>query len=102
MFTYIITKTAPDTLTVKFGADSHNGPKVIDAKAQLEALDANGELNGELIKINGPASVPVAMTIGHVLAHRYQAVACFDPKQNHFVVAIAHGGKYAVGDVIPA
>ncbi len=100
--TYVITKTAPDMLTVKFGAESQNDRKVVDAKTQLDALIASGDLaGGEVIKVNGPASLPVAMTIAHALGHLYQAVACYDPKPNHYVVAIAHGGKYAVGDTIP-
>ncbi|HEY4493820.1 MAG TPA: CRISPR-associated protein Csx3 [Candidatus Paceibacterota bacterium] len=100
--TYIVTKTADDMLTVRFGAESQNGPKVVDCKAQLDALAASGELlGGGLMKVNGPASLPVAMTIAHALGHLYEAVACYDPKPNHFVVAIAHGGKYAVGDILP-
>lgn len=99
--TFLVKFEPPDLLIVGFGAESHNDRKVMDAKAQLDALAEAGELRGELIKINGPASLPVAMTIAHALGHRYQAVACYDPKPGHYVVAVAHGGKYAVGDVIP-
>ena len=53
-----------------------------------------------MIRVNGPASLPVAMVLCHKLAHRYQAVACFDPKLSKYVVAISHGGKYAVGDLL--
>lgn len=88
-------------LKVKFGEESHNDRKVIDADEQLTKLDEAG-LGGELVLVNGPASLPVAMTIAHHLAHRFGAVACFDPKPNHYVVAIAHGGERKVGDVIPA
>jgi CRISPR-associated protein Csx3 len=55
---------------------------------------------GEVIRVNGPASLPVAMVLAHKLAHLYQAVACFDPKLGKYVVAIAHGDKYAVGDLV--
>jgi len=100
--TYNVEKTATDMLKVSFGAESENDRKVVDAKTQLDALAEAGELQGELIKINGPASLPVAMTIAHAVAHTFGAVACFDPKVGGYIVAIAHGGKYAVGDVIPA
>ncbi len=102
MLTYLIEKTDDSTLTVKFGEDSLNDRKVVDALAQLDALKLDGSLaGGELIKINGPASLPVAMVIAHSLCHLYQAVACFVPAEKRYIVAIAHGGKYAVGDVIP-
>ena len=100
--TYIVTKTAPDILTVKFGAESQNDRKVIDCKAQLDQMIESGELmGGGIMKVNGPASLPVAMVIAHALGHIFEAVACYDPKPNHYVVVIAHGGKYAVGDMIP-
>lgn len=101
--TYIVEKIANDTLKVGFGADSTNGPKVVDCKKQLDDMIASGELSGgEVMKVNGPASLPVAMTLAHGLGHLYSAVACFDPKEKHYVVAIAHGDRYEVGDVIPA
>ena len=71
-------------------------------KDAAAALDACGELGGKVALINGPASLPVAMVIAHRLAHLYGAVAGFDPKLNSYVVAIAHGGEYAVGDLIAA
>jgi CRISPR-associated protein Csx3 len=40
------------------------------------------------------------MMLAHKLAHLYQAVACFDPKLSKYVVAIAHGNKFTVGDLI--
>ncbi|MFH2019012.1 MAG: CRISPR-associated protein Csx3 [bacterium] len=104
--TYIVTleKTEEgDLLKIRFGADSQNDKKVVDAQAQLEALVESVDLGGgEVIRVNGPASLPVAMTIAHAVGHIYQAVACNDPKVNGNVVAIAHGDKYAVGQTIPA
>ena len=103
MLTYIIEKTADDLLTIKFGADSENDKKVVDAAAQLTDLKDTGKLSGgELMKVNGPASLPVAMVLAHELGHIYGAIACFDPKMKGYVVSIAHGGKYTVGQVIPA
>ncbi|MEA1981373.1 MAG: CRISPR-associated protein Csx3 [candidate division Zixibacteria bacterium] len=61
----------------------------------------SGELSGgPLIKINGPASLPVGMVLAHALGHLYGAVACFDPKLSKYVVAVAHGGNYQVGDLV--
>jgi len=101
MDTYIIEMPEEGKMVVKFGVESNNDQKVIDAEAQLDALDKEGRLKGELLTINGPASLPVAMTIAHKVAHRFGAIACFDPKVNVYVVCIAHGGKYALGQTIP-
>jgi CRISPR-associated protein Csx3 len=67
----------------------------------LEMMVKNGELaGGEIVKINGPASLPVAMVIAHALGHLYGAIACFDPKMGKYVVCIAHGDIYRIGDLI--
>lgn len=88
-------------LVIKFGEPAQNDQIVKDAEARLDEMIKSGELvGGEVIRVNGPASLPVAMTLAHRLAHLYQAVACFDPKLSKYVVAIAHGDKYAVGDLI--
>ena len=55
---------------------------------------------GEVIRINGPSSMPVAMVLAHGFGHLYQAVACYDPKLAKYVVVIAHGNKHRVGDLI--
>lgn len=88
-------------LKVGFGEPAQNDQIVKDAEGRLDEMVAAGELpGGEVIRVNGPASLPVAMVLAHKLAHLYQAVACFDPKLSKYVVAIAHGGNYAVGDLI--
>jgi CRISPR-associated protein Csx3 len=90
-------------LRIKFGTESHNGPKVRDAKAQLDALLNAGAFDTvSEVFVNGPASLPVAMTIAHSVSHVVEVVACYDPKVNHYVVSVAHGGKYTAGDVIEA
>lgn len=100
MASYKIEKN-DDVLKVGFGDPAQNDQIVRDAEARLVEMVANGELaGGELIKVNGPASLPVAMVLCHKLAHIYSAVACFDPKMSKYVVAVAHGGKYTVGDLI--
>ena len=90
-------------LRVDFGKPSDNVQIVKDAAARLDAMQKAGELSGGgLLKINGPASLPVAMVLGHKLSHLFEAIACFDPKMNRYVVAISHSPNpdYAVGNVI--
>jgi len=53
-----------------------------------------------MIKINGPASLPVAAVITHAVAHRYGVVAVFDPKLGRYVVAISHDETHRPGDLI--
>ena len=51
---------------------------VKDVEQRLEQLIENGDISGgEIIKINGPASLPVAMVFAHKLSHLYQAIACY-------------------------
>jgi hypothetical protein len=99
--TYAIVKQDETTLRIGFGIPAQNDKIVRDAHAILEIMVKNGELaGGEIIKINGPATLPVAMVIAHALGHLYGAVACFDPKMGKYVVSIAHGGLYQIGDLI--
>lgn len=89
------------TLKIGFGSPAQNDQIVKDAETRLDEMVAAGDLKGgDVIRVNGPASLPVAMVLAHKLAHLYQAVACFDPKLSKYVVAIAHGDKFAVGDLI--
>ncbi len=99
--TYTITRDNDGILRVAFGIPGSNDQIVKDAHARLDAMQKAGELNGGgLLKINGPASLPVAMVLGHKLSHLFEAVACFDPKLNKYVVAICHGPNYTVGDMV--
>ena len=87
-------------LRVGFGEPAQNDQIVKDAEARLDEMVEADEFGGEVIRVNGPASLPVAMVICHKLAHRYGVVACFDPKLSKYVVAISHNPSYAVGDLI--
>ncbi|MBD3282097.1 MAG: CRISPR-associated protein Csx3 [Candidatus Portnoybacteria bacterium] len=88
-------------LKIGFGSPAQNNEIVKEAEARLEEMAESGELaGGEVIRVNGPASLPVAMLLAHKLAHLYQAIACFDPKLSKYVVAIAHGDKFAIGDLL--
>ena len=92
---------AEGVLRIGFGDPAQNDQIVRDAKALLDELVSSGKLiGGEVIRINGPASLPVAMALAHGLGHLFQAVACFDPKLSKYVVAIAHGEDYMVGDLL--
>jgi CRISPR-associated protein Csx3 len=88
-------------LKVGFGAPAQNDQIVREARTRLDEMIANGELaGGDVIRVNGPASLPVAMVLAHRLAHLYGAIGCFDPKLGRYVVAISHDPSYAVGDLI--
>jgi CRISPR-associated protein Csx3 len=88
-------------LKIGFREPADNPQIVRDAHAQLEALSHLEPLGGELLKINGPASIPVAFVIAHKVAHLYGAIAVFDPKLGHkYVIVITHTPKYKLGDLI--
>jgi len=88
-------------LRIGFDEPAQNDEIVVDATQQLTKLVDDGVLaGGEILRINGPASLPVAMAIAHAVGHLYQAVACFDPKLSKYVVSIAHGDKYSVGELV--
>lgn len=90
-----------DTLRVSFGDAAQNDQIVRDAVARLNEMVESGELKGgELIRINGPASLPVACAIAHAVGHLYGVVAVFDPKMAKYVVAVSHGFAYTPGDLI--
>lgn len=88
-------------LKVGFGTPAQNDQIVRDAKARLDEMVASKELDGgKVLRINGPASLPVAVTIAHAVAHLYEAIAVFDPKLGKYVVAVSHGTDHAPGDLI--
>ncbi len=100
MATYNIKKDA-EVLRVSFGDPAQNDQIVRDAVARLDEMVKSGELaGGSLIKINGPASLPVAVAIAHAVSHLYEAVAVFDPKLGKYVVSVSHGDTYRPGDLI--
>lgn len=90
-----------EVLKITFGEPAQNDRIVQDAAARLEEMIEAGELTGgSLLKINGPASVPVAFVIAHKVAHLYGAIAYFDPKLGQYVVCITHHPDYKLGDLI--
>ncbi len=94
-----------DVLKVGFGEPAQNHQIVKDAAARLDELVETGVLaGGALLKINGPASLPVACVLVHKVAHLYGAIAVYDPKleaeQGKYVVVISHNPAYKLGDLI--
>lgn len=99
--TYNLTLEDGNVLRIAFGQPAQNDQIVKDASAILKKLVKSGSIaGGELLKINGPASLPVAMNLAHGVAHLYKAVACFDPKMGKYIVAITHGDEYKIGEVL--
>ena len=101
MAAYKVALEEGNILRVGFGDPAQNDQICRDADHRLRQMVEAGELRGgELIKINGPASLPVALVVGHAVGHLFQAIGCFDPKLGKYVVSVAHGDKYHVGDLI--
>lgn len=90
-----------DVLQVAFGEPAQNNQIVKCASARLEEMSQIGGLTGgQLLKINGAASIPIAFVLAHKVAHLYGAVGCFDPKLGKYVICITHNPAYQLGDLI--
>ena len=90
-----------EVLKSGFGEAAQNDQIVREATARLAEMSNSGELSGgRLIKINGPASVPVACVLVHKVSHLYGAVGVFDPKLGKYVIAITHNPEYNLGDLV--
>lgn len=102
MGSYNITAEKDNVLRLAFGENpAQNDVLVKEAALKIDELIAIGIIaGGEIIKINGPASLPIAFVLAHKLNHLYQAIAVFDPKISKYVVAITHGDKYKLGDLV--
>jgi CRISPR-associated protein Csx3 len=88
-------------LQLAFGEPAQNDQIVKDAAARLEEMSNTGELTGgQLLKINGPSSLPVAFVLAHKLAHLYGAIGYFDPKIGKYIICITHNPNYKLGDLI--
>ena len=82
-----------------------DGDQIVrDVKAQLQELINSGQLTGgKLLKINGRSTVLASYVIALELAHRYSAIAVFDPKigdrgLDRYIITISHTPDYQVGD----
>ena len=100
MDTYIITLDG-DVLRIGFGAPANNDVIVRDVAKRLDEMCDGGELQaGRLIKVDGPASLPVAMVLADKLSDLFEVIACFDPKMTRYVVVISRDPNFAVGTLI--
>jgi len=82
-----------------------DGDQIVrDVKAQLQELINSGQLTGgKLLKINGRSTVLASFVLALELAHRYSAIAVFDPKigdrgLDRYIITISHTPDYQVGD----
>ncbi|CEJ48085.1 CRISPR-associated protein Csx3 [Umezakia ovalisporum] len=90
-----------DILRVSFAEPAQNNQIVQDAALRLEEMSTLGELSGgQLLRINGPISIPVAFVLAHKLAHIYGAIGFYDPKLGKYVICITHNPTYKLGDLI--
>ncbi|MEB3217903.1 MAG: CRISPR-associated protein Csx3 [Nostocales cyanobacterium 94392] len=106
MSTYYI-KLDGDVLQVGFGGTLATGDKIVkDVVIRLDEMIISGEISGgELIKINGRASVLVSQVLGYKLGKIYDAIAFFDPKQgekglDRYVITVSNNCKYQIGDIL--
>jgi CRISPR-associated protein Csx3 len=90
-----------EVLKIGFGEPAQNDQIVRDTATRLDEMTAKGELKGgTLLKINGPASLPIAFVLAHKVAHIYGAVGIFDPKLGKYVISITHNPAYKLGDLV--
>ena len=90
-----------ERLNIGFADPAQNDQIVRDAAARLDEMAESGQLKGgQLLKINGPASLPVACVLAHKVAHLFGAVGVFDPKLGKYVISITHNPTYKLGDLI--
>ena len=90
-----------NTLKMKFGEAATNDEIVTYVEKALKQKIETKEISGgEIIKLDWPASLPVAVVLAHKLAHLYGTIAVWDPKLGKFVVAVSHSGTFKVWDTI--
>lgn len=83
---------------IGFGEPASNDQIVKDAKIAVD--EVKDQIMGKLVKLTGPASLPVAFVIAHELNHICPAVAVFDPKLGSYVVSVTHSPLYQLGDLL--
>ena len=88
-------------LRCAFGTPAQNDVIIRDVTSRLMESQI-ATLCGDLVLVNGPASLPVACAIAHALAHRFGSLGVFDPKLDGYIVAISHDPDRVVGQIIPS
>lgn len=85
-------------LTSSIGRPSAGKPDIVrDVAKEIERLDLPG---GRIIKICGAISPHAAMTVAHILGHKYSAVALYDPTTGEHVVTMSHNPEFPLGMII--
>ena len=87
-------------LNIGFGEETATNELIVPRAAELlKELLASGDIKSrEILKISGPASLPVAMQIASQVQHQFGAIACFDPKLERYVVCISHDPVFKLGE----
>lgn len=101
MSTFLISFNSESSkLTIGFNPNkpATNEKLVQDAMQEIENI--KDEIMGPILRISGPASLPIAFVLAHTVNHLVGAVAIFDPKLAKYVVAVSHNPDFAVGDLI--
>jgi CRISPR-associated protein Csx3 len=95
-----LTELTGRVLQVGFGKPADNDRIVRDATEQIDRAIATGEMTGgEILFIDGRASVPVSFAVAAKVGHIFGAIAVSDPKlgKDTFVVTITHSPIYQLG-----
>lgn len=87
-----------DVLKVAFGERADSDAIVREVAETCQALKT--EIMGKHLKINGPATLAVAMLLAHEFGHLCKSVSFFDPKLGKYIVSISHDKSLRVGDLI--
>ena len=86
MALYNVELTAENILKIGFGDEPAGNDRIV-VEAVQKATALKDAVMGKLLRISGPASLPVAIAIGHEFAHVVPAIACFDPKIGGYVLS---------------
>ena len=79
-----------DILYIELPQGQTQAELVSAAKTEIKALIESGAVYGKHIGLNGRLTTGMALMLGHELAHVTKSVSIFDPKENGYVLCIAH------------
>ncbi len=88
-----------DHILVGFGEPAQN-PDILRELEGVRQDVVSLAAGKRLVRINGPASLPVAMWLAHAIVHVCGAIAVFDPKLGKYVVCVSHDPEYKIGDLV--
>lgn len=97
---YNVELLSGNVLKVGFGDTPASNDLIVQEAVQKAEGLRDAVIGGGALKINGAASLPVAVALSHVFAHLVPAIAVFDPKLNAYVVSISHSRDFNIGDLI--